>query len=121
MNILIVDDDPLVRDFAASTVQLAGAGCNCVADGAQALELLQVNCYDLVLIDLFMPVKEGIETIIEIRRTYPSVGIIAMSSGAGPLAAGQMLASAMALGADAALCKPFSADELWTTVRRLAG
>ena len=71
---------------------------------------------DVLITDIFMPVQEGIETIMEFRRNFPEVKIIAISGG-GSQGNRDCLTMAKELGADAALFKPFSADALRDAVK----
>lgn len=71
-----------------------------------------------MIVDIFMPRKDGIELIREVRRKWPSTRILAMSGG-NRFFQQDMLAAARALGADASLDKPFMPSELIATVRRL--
>ena len=87
-------------------------------NGKWALALLVDAPADLVIIDIIMPVKEGIQTIIELRRDYPDLKIIAISGG-GYVSAQQYLVSAVEFGADCTLAKPISRADLLQTVREL--
>jgi DNA-binding response OmpR family regulator len=73
------------------------------------------NQADLVITDIFMPNQEGLETIIELRRDFPGVVIIAMS---GKTSASAMLSIARRLGAVDALVKPFKTSELLNLVAK---
>jgi DNA-binding response OmpR family regulator len=115
-RILLVDDEATVRELFALVLQLDAHEVTMVADGVQALEAIDESVFDLVITDLIMPDKEGIETIMEIRRLRPSLKIIAMSGG-GRGSAGDYLAMASELGAARALEKPFSNTELRDAVR----
>lgn len=81
------------------------------ADGSQALKVAKQESFDLVLTDLIMPGKEGIETIMELRKSYPGIRIIAMSGG-GLGKQQDYLGLAKQLGAVCTLSKPFGVDEL---------
>ena len=89
-------------------------------DGNQGIALYRADPADLVVTDLIMPEKEGIETIIELREEFPAVRILAISGG-GSIEPGEPLTDARFLGADAALSKPFTLAELQETVSRLLG
>jgi hypothetical protein len=112
MRVLLVDDDDAYA--RAVTRWLVTAGCEVVyaANGQEALEILREAPVDSILTDLFMPEKEGLETITEARMTRPGVRIVAMSGG-GSLGDGRtLLTVARALGASATLQKPFSRQQL---------
>ena len=113
--ILVVDDDAAIRSLFHKILARAGYRVMEAADGAQALAAVSAGGVDLVITDLVMPEKEGIETIVEIRKSYPRVKIAAVSGAFG----GRYLEIASLLGAGAALAKPVSEEALVGTVRRL--
>ena len=84
-------------------------------DGIAGLAAQENAAFDLVITDLVMPGKEGIETIIELRRRAPQLRIIAMSGG-GHGKAVDYLELAAKLGAKRTLAKPFSLEQLTATV-----
>jgi CheY-like chemotaxis protein len=115
--ILVVDDDAAVRSLFHAILARAGFRVMEAADGAQALAALREGGVDVVITDLVMPEKEGLETIGEIRRSYPHVKIAAVSGAFG----GRFLETASLLGADATLAKPVTEEALVDMVRRLLG
>jgi len=108
-SLLIVDDEPEIREGLRDLLVSCGHSVVEADDGAHGLLQLARHDVDLVLLDIIMPCKEGIETLQEIRRACPSVGIIAMS---GHPSKDFYLGLAQRLGADAVLCKPFQPAEL---------
>jgi DNA-binding response OmpR family regulator len=119
-KILLVDDDPDIRSLLK--IMLTGEGHEVVeaTDGAEALEVAQTQPFDLVLTDLIMPDKEGIETIMELRKKFPRIRIIAMSGG-GVGRHGDYLGLAGKLGAMRTLAKPFGVNELKEAVDAVLG
>ena len=115
--ILVVDDDAAIRSLFHKILARAGYHVMEAADGAQALAAVRKGGVDVVITDLIMPEKEGIETIVEIRKNHPQVKIAAVSGAFG----GRYLETASLLGADATLAKPVSEETLLGTVRRLLG
>jgi CheY-like chemotaxis protein len=115
--VLVIDDDAQMRRMARRFLMNAGHSVVEAEDGEAGLALLRSNKPALVLTDLIMPNKEGIETIRDIRQICPEMAIIAMS-GTGA-SAGLYLHVAEKLGADAVLSKPFRAAELIETVTRV--
>ena len=85
------------------------------ANDNEALRLVQDNVFDLVITDLIMPEKEGIETIVKMRKKIPTLKIIAMSGG-GLIAPEDYLVIARKLGVAQTLAKPFSGKELLAAV-----
>lgn len=113
--IVIVDDDPTVRLIAREMLQREEHAIVEAADGDEALKLVASMHVDLVILDMLMPNKDGIETIIELSRTQPDVKIIAISSG-GSLDKAGLLRTARLFGADETLGKPLRLDKLSKTV-----
>jgi two-component system chemotaxis response regulator CheY len=80
-KILVIDDDPLVRSTIARLLSRAGYDFVLAGDGKRGLELFESEQPELVITDLIMPEKEGIETIRAIREMRPEAKIIAISGG----------------------------------------
>lgn len=107
-RVLIVDDDPGVRDVIRSMLEAAGYSVLLAENGRDAMRLLKTEQADLILTDLVMPEQEGIETIKALRRDYPHLKVIAMSGAFG----GDYLRIAAYLGAHATLAKPIRMEAL---------
>ncbi len=105
-RVLVVDDDSGVRSTLGKMLTAAGYEVILAADGAEATRLWRERRPDLVIMDLFMPEKDGIETIVELRAYTPGIPIIAMSGG-GAGNRVDLLQDAMLLGAVATIEKPF--------------
>jgi CheY-like chemotaxis protein len=114
-RVLVVDDEPGIRDFFATVLKGAGYGVELARDGEHAESLLRPDAFDLVITDLVMPNREGIEMIQSIRAKYRKLKIIAVSGAFG----GSSLRTAALLGADATLSKPVSPDQLLAAVRKV--
>lgn len=117
-RILIADDQ---EDFGRILQQaLTGAGheTRLVRDGTEAITALKAALVEVAIVDLYMPGKDGIETILEIRRLFPSVKIIAIT-GSAPQTGGAILVMAQKLGAHLALSKPFSVEQILAAVGSL--
>jgi len=110
--VLIVDDEAPVRALLAEILMKAGYEVLQAADGEEVVEAVRQRAPAIVITDLVMPRKEGIETIAEIRRLAPEAKIIAISGAFG----GRLLNIATHLGANASLAKPIAADVLLRTV-----
>jgi DNA-binding NtrC family response regulator len=110
-RILLVDDEAAVRELMAIVLQTEGHFILQAGDGNAALTALEANAVDLVITDLVMPGKEGIETIMDIRRRWPQLKVIAMSGG-GRGSASDYLEMASHLGARRTLEKPFESEDL---------
>jgi len=119
MKILVIDDDAAVRKFISMTLQRKKYSVVEADNGQSGLKLLQEHRDISVMItDLIMPEKEGIETIMEVRQQYPAIKIIAISGG-GKVSPENYLVIADALGANTTLKKPFSGQELIHAVENL--
>lgn len=108
-RVLLIDDEEGIRDTLQALVESLGHSCRIATNGDEALDVLRDEIADIVISDMVMPGKDGIQTCIAIRRLFPDTKIIAMSGKAG---GGSSLAAAERLGAIATLTKPFSRDEL---------
>jgi CheY-like chemotaxis protein len=117
-RIVVADDNRDIRTFMTAALEGAGYEVDSAEEGAQALALLRRRPGDLLITDIFMPGQEGFETLTRCKAEFPQTRIIVMSAGTIPGMKHDFLASAALLGA-ATLRKPFSADQLLDTVRRL--
>lgn len=104
--ILVVDDDAEILRQIGAALTTAGYDVHTAADGALALRRFHAVAPDLVLIDIIMPNREGLETIMAMRKAQPGVKIVAMSGG-GRIGPNEFLNLARHLGADAVIAKPF--------------
>ena len=118
-TILVVDDHEDIRAFVAAALEAASFEVRTAPDGAQALALQRQHPADLLITDIFMPVKEGFETVSAFRAEFPPTKIIVMSAGTLPGLKHDFLASMELLGVSATLRKPFSADQLLDTVHQV--
>lgn len=107
--ILVIDDDPGIRFVLRKALERAGYVVHEAGDGQVGLQRFRELQPDLVITDIIMPEREGVETIVALRREVPSMPIIAMSGGGGGGA--DYLAMAEKLGAARTLHKPFSLAE----------
>lgn len=114
-RILVVDDEPQMRRAVCDNLVAAGYVVAEAENGSIAETLLGMQPYDLVITDIIMPEKEGIETLQEIRRRHPRTAVIAMSGGDAGGGSG-FLDIALKLGADRILRKPFRRAELLAVV-----
>jgi DNA-binding response OmpR family regulator len=118
-RILVIDDDDEIRQMVEKMMVRAGHEVRLARNGEVALRLLAEALSDLIITDIFMPEKEGIETIREIKRDFPGVNIIAMSGGIAAMDSSVALRMAQGLGADRTVPKPIGKDELLAAVDAL--
>jgi len=110
-SILVVDDEPAICKMLSVALQDAGHIVAVATSGREALKLYREQEPDLAMIDIIMPVQDGIETIGAIRKEFPDARIIAMSGG-GRIAADTYLGIASNFGVQQVLAKPFKNQEL---------
>ena len=122
-RILVADDDEGVRRLFCKVLEAQGYPVTTAADGRQVTALIadQQEDFRLVIIDLVMPEREGMETIRSLRKNRPDVKILAMSGAFKGRMLDSMLTCASMLGADATLPKPVRPEDLLATVRKLLG
>lgn len=111
-QVLIVEDDPSVRDLIETALEIQGYHCTIARNGTAALSLLSVQGADVVLLDLGLPDIDGVEIIRNVRA-WSSIPIIVISART----AGDEKIEALDAGADDYLTKPFSVDELLARLR----
>jgi DNA-binding response OmpR family regulator len=116
-SVLVIDDDPAICLIVQQVLQRRGFEVSTAGDGQSGLNRFAELNPDLVIVDILMPGKEGIATILEMREAQPDARILAMSGG-GSFAAGEVLRIAELVGADNSLKKPFAPAELIATVER---
>ncbi len=116
--ILVVDDDSNFRQMLCQTLERAGYRVVESEDGNVAIKACESEVPALVITDIIMPEKEGLETIQELRAKYPEVNIIAMSGG-GRISPDSYLPLAKGLGAVKTLQKPFRREEVIMAVQEL--
>jgi DNA-binding response OmpR family regulator len=119
IRILVVDDDFQMREMLGVILERKGYDVKTASDGKSALQLQSIKPFDIVITDIIMPEKEGLETISELRRGHPRVKIIAISGG-GRYKPEGYLELAKQIGADRVLVKPFGSWEILGAVRELA-
>jgi DNA-binding response OmpR family regulator len=117
-RILIIDDDHAVQLSIQLALEREGHQVVCRSDGEEGLRAFASTTPDLVITDLIMPNKEGIETIMQIRVRDPKTPILAISGG-GRLSNADFLKMAAKVGANAILAKPFERRDLIAAVRGL--
>ena len=121
-KILVIDDDDLVRNVITKILEREGFILSTASNGKEGVESFRDNPTDLVITDLIMPEQDGIETIIELKRTFRDVKIIAIS-GVGQLVPGKVgttdyLSIAKKYGANDVLYKPVERETLVKVVKQ---
>ena len=117
-KILVIDDNPVVRQTLTRVLEDEGYETLTATDGKRGLALYAAEQPDLVITDIIMPDKEGIETIRTMLRHNPNAKVIAISGG-GRIGNTDFLQLARCVGACETLAKPFDPDELVRTAHKL--
>jgi YesN/AraC family two-component response regulator len=119
-NILLVDDEPLVIETLANAITSKGHAVVTAANGVEGIKKFSEGKFDLVITDIIMPDKEGIEFIMELKRRAPGVKIVAISGG-GRTGNVDFLKMATKLGAVASLRKPIRLAEFYRVLSESLG
>lgn len=118
VNVLLIEDDiSLLRAIGGGLIRM-GAEVATAMDGQAGLEAFMRSRPDIVVTDIVMPEREGVETIMAMKAVSPDTPILAISGG-GRVGSDEFLALAIRLGADDALAKPFRTADLVARMRRL--
>lgn len=118
LRALVIDDDELVRETIVAILKSVELDVTAACDGEEGVQLFEAGATDLVITDILMPNKEGIETITELRAQDKKVKILAISGG-GQVAGPKYLKLAEKMGADRTLPKPFTPQQVLTIVNEL--
>ena len=118
VNILVVDDDDVIRLMIKNIIKKLGSHTLEARNGNEALALYKKEKPDLVITDILMPGKEGLETIHDIRAINPKARIIAISGG-GSTQNLTFLQLAQKIGANHAMTKPIKPDELINAIKTI--
>ena len=118
--LLVIDDDEGMRKLMVRTLRDSKHRVLEAENGREGLKIMDQHTPDLVITDILMPQKEGIETIREVQERAPATKIIAISGG-GVSQNLMFLDVARAFGAHAVLAKPFRPAELVETVAQVLG
>lgn len=112
-RILVVDDEPQIRSMLRDGLTRAGFDVSEAPDGKEAIEILRKDSFDVVIADILMPEKDGLEVIMYLQRERPLTKCVAISGPSNRV----FLQSAQLLGATRVVEKPFTAAEIEAAVR----
>lgn len=115
-RILIVDDDPLIRTTVRTALEQHGHDVTEAEDGQVALDLCKASAMDVVITDLFMPVMDGLELIVQLREEFPEMKVVAIS-GAMYDKRPRFLEIAGRMASVVTLAKPFTVEKLMAAVQ----
>lgn len=114
-RILVVDDDDVVRANLRSKLESSGYEVVDVSNGEDAIQRMGEETFHLVITDILMPERDGLETLLHIKKTQPDVPVIAITGAGNELC----LDNARGLGAARVFEKPFELEELAAAVEQL--
>jgi DNA-binding NtrC family response regulator len=117
-RILIIDDEIHILLMLKKMLERAGYEIDIASNGQEGLEIFRNDPPDLVITDIIMPEKEGLETIREMKKEQPDIKILAMSGG-GKISADNYLDTARIFGAAGVIEKPFNQSRLITLVGKV--
>jgi CheY-like chemotaxis protein len=117
-KILVIDDNENMLKMMCDLLTRSGYNVFSATDGVQGIKALHANTPDLVITDVIMPEKDGLEVIMDLKKHHPGLKSIVVSGG-GILEPQAYLPLAKKLGADEVLAKPFRLAELLTLVQKL--
>lgn len=118
-NILIVDDEAPVRNLLSSVLEKEGYTVFTAETGVEATTIYQSNSIDLVITDLVMPEKGGIDLIMDLKKSDPNLKVIAISGGGGITGRFDYLPIAKLVGATEIIAKPFQVAEIRSQVAKM--
>lgn len=116
VRILVVDDEPSVLEMVTAMIEPVGYDVIEAGNGAEACVICKEVPVDLIITDIIMPDKNGIDLIMEVKKEYPHIPVIAISGGGGITGRYDYLEIAKLVGANNILRKPFELQELRSVV-----
>lgn len=116
----MVDDEEIVRNLVRRTLERVGHEVSEAEDGEVALKTIKEQAYDLVVADIFMPVMDGLQLIVQLREESPNTRVVAIS-GAVYERKPRFLEIAGRMESVITLAKPFTAEDLVAAVEEALG
>ncbi len=120
-RVIIIDDELSIRSLLRLLLEKSGYDVAEAQDGEEGIRIQKTQPADLIITDIFMPGKEGLETIMKLKADFPDTKIMAISGGGPFLDRDTFLQAAIILGADYALAKPFGKEDLLKAAGDLLG
>ena len=116
VTVLIVEDDQQFHGYVKELLEVEGYKTLSAYNGLEAIDIFNENTPQIVVLDLLLPLKDGIRVMTDLRATHLNLPIIAMSGGQSNYSA-SFLTAASTLGAAFTLNKPFKAEQLLKLVK----
>jgi DNA-binding NtrC family response regulator len=117
-RILVIDDEPTALDLLRRILEMHGYEVVMAANGQEGLEVFRNSPCDLVITDMVMPIKDGLQTILDLRAQSPKLPVIAISGG-GTISKERYLAVAGYLERVITIAKPFGIEAIIESVEKL--
>lgn len=118
-KVLIIEDEAAVANLLCEGLRSCGYEAEAADGGDRGLTSFMTGQHDVVVTDVFMPGREGLEVLMEVKRASPEAKVVAISGGGHMFQAGPVLSMAKKLGADAVLNKPFRLQQLVDVIEQL--
>lgn len=119
-RVLLVDDDPDLLDAVRRGLEGLGYRVETASNGVEAARQLERELPEVMVLDIVMPVQDGIETLLELRRRNLELKVVVVSGG-GRITSMDYLGAARLLGANRVMEKPFTLEELESAIREVLG
>ena len=113
LSVLVVDDDPMVRDLMCQWLRNAGCDVDLASDGHQVLDMVKASRYDIVFLDLMMPGMNGVDALREIKGYSEDINVVIVTSYFD----GSMMQQALDLGPTTMIKKPVVKETLLALVK----
>lgn len=117
-RILVIDDEPTALDLLRRILEMNGYEVTVAKNGQEGVELFEQHPCDLVITDMVMPIKDGLQTILDLRLEAPELPVIAISGG-GTISKERYLAVAGYLDRVITIAKPFAIEQIIEAVEKL--
>jgi CheY-like chemotaxis protein len=118
-KILVIDDEDQLRVLLKKMLMHGGHHVSIAEDGVEGIKIFHEIQPDLIITDIIMPNKDGIEVIVELLKSNPDLPIIAISGGRRAITANFNLDSAEMLGVKGILQKPFTHEQLLELIEKV--
>ena len=122
LRIVVVDDEKIIRTLLHEILSKAGHEVFVTGTADEALEIVKEKSPDILITDIFMPEKSGLELIVEVRKNFPSIKTIAISGDSISRAGGyrDCLKLASTLGCELIIEKPFTRNEVIEAIEKIS-